>query len=142
LKKNLKNLLVYYFLVDRAVIEEMLYDLKRVGKAVLTPIYRVIYYFGIIGRVAGRKYRSGYYDEINVIGSILAARIFGMIEGTLYHVLLNLDYYNNLLSSYFPHSAAEIYPEVGGISLYLPLVVGADRLIHAWYEFEKKKIYW
>ena len=126
----------------REVLEEMLYDLKRVGKAVLTPIYRVIDYSGIIGRVAGMEYMSVYYDKIDVISGILASGILGMIEGTLYHVLLNLDYYNNLLSSYLSHSTAEIYPEVGGISLYLPLVVGAARLIHAWYEFEKKKIYW
>jgi hypothetical protein len=136
-------------MVDKVALEEMWYDLKRAGKAVLTPLYRVIDYSGVIGRKAGEKYRLAEkygLDEGGAAGAILATGILGMIEGGLYHVLLNLDYYINLLSSYLYHSTAGIRPlghsGVGAISLYLPYIVGAARMIHAWYEFEKEKINW
>jgi hypothetical protein len=127
-------------MVDKAALEEMWYNLKRAGKAVLTSLYRVIDYSGIIGREMAENYLSDYLSGLD-LGAILGTGVLGIIEGSLYRVLLNLDYYTKLLFSYFSHSMEIRPPEpsgVGAISLYLPYIVGAARMIHAGYEFVKK----
>ena len=125
-------------MIDRAALEETLYNLKKIGKTVLTSLYGVIDYSGSIGRGVGEKYRREYIiglSEVNAIIGILTAGILGKAEGSLYQVFCN-----NLLSSCSYHSLAKICSEVGGISLCLPYIVGTVRMIHAWYEFEKKKL--
>jgi hypothetical protein len=126
-------------MVGEAALKEMRYDLKRVGKTMLTSLYKVIDYSGIIGRKAAEKYAFHPEGDLEAAGAILATGVLGMIEGGWYYVILNLDYYSNLLSSYLSYSTAKIHPLEPSGAILLPYIVGVARMIHTWREYEKGK---